>query len=232
MAKFQNGSCTKSGRTLPAKLKGVPTILPPKNQNRDSSSKRPTICPLCEASSFHRPNDLELKELQGYSVLKSPEVLKLVKARGICERHWEINIQGRKSDRPRKFTCPHPLISKLGPKFLPSTPSFQRSRRLSPLANDPEGIPALLPPGQSSLNDKSNQALRAALRRLEKEAENNRRELVHLRAQLGQRAQSSAEAQRALVLAEQALATERSWSISSLDEKHQLPLLMEFGKIE
>jgi hypothetical protein len=34
---------------------------------------------------FHRPNEMELKELQGYSVLKSPEVLKMVKARGICE---------------------------------------------------------------------------------------------------------------------------------------------------
>jgi hypothetical protein len=56
-------------------------------------------------------------ELQGYSGLKSPEVLKMVKARGICERPWEINLQDAKTDRSRKIMFQAHLSASLDLNF-------------------------------------------------------------------------------------------------------------------
>jgi len=190
------------------------------------------LCPLCQASSadyhFHIPTDSELNELRGFEALKVPKILESVRRRGICERHWEINLDGGKSQRSKRFPRKRPAISPLGPKLLPSTPKLRRSVTNRAVQDEEEQEPARLNLDDGhgpNLNENSNPSLRATLRRMENQAEADRREIQELRARLEQQTHALSETEAVLAATQRDLQDARSWSALSLAKRNQLPLL-------
>jgi len=189
-------------------------------RKRDSSPKRSTICRLCSSSSseynFHRPIPAELNSLKGFAILKDENTLKFVQKVGICERHWKIDLNLPKSDRPRRFSlnpAQRPELLKEGPQLLPSTP---KSRTNTPKIT-PQ-VPVLhAPPSSTQLSNK--------VRRLEIEATERERDLQELRSRLNQLQLEHDRTRDELAVAQSNLVEARSWSAISLAARNQLPLL-------
>lgn len=189
-------------------------------QKSPRKGARVFICPICDAKSsdyiFHKPTPDELLKLRSLTQLKDKKNLDFIDRRGICERHWDIDLNLPRDKRPVRFPSKRPELRAEGKQWLPVIPS-RPMRDASPKRKRKKAKGERKHHRRGQL-EASLRAKDTTIAELKSALAEKDRTITALKATLNERDLN-------IALLNKTLKSALSWSVESLHNRNFLPLL-------